>query len=64
MLEQHLCSPSAAVEGNVLRIDADDLEKVDFRHVELPADRVLWMSRNYGFTAIKEDTTDSIGLGR
>jgi hypothetical protein len=64
ILEQHLCSPEAATEGNVLRIDADDLDKVDFTHVQLPAERVLWMSRNYGFTAIKEDTTDSYRLGK
>jgi hypothetical protein len=64
ILEQHLCSPEAATEGNVLRIDADDLDKVDFTHVQLPPERVLWMSRNYGFTAVKEDTTDSYRLGK
>ena len=54
ILEQHLCSEDATREGNLLRIDADDLDKVDFSHVTLPADRVLWMSRNYGFTAIRD----------
>jgi hypothetical protein len=54
ILEQHLCSEEATHEGNVLRIDADDLDKVDFSQINLPAERVLWMSRNYGFTAIRD----------
>ena len=54
ILENHLCSKAACEEGNVLRIDCDNLEDVNFDEFNLPAERVLWMSRNYGFTAMRD----------
>ena len=54
ILEQHLSSPDAVREGNSLTIDGDDLEKLDLSAIDLPPERVLWISRNYGFTAIRD----------
>ena len=54
ILEQHLCSPEAIKVGNSLTIDGDDLDKFDLSGISLPPERVMWMSRNYGFTAIRD----------
>jgi hypothetical protein len=54
ILEQHLCSPEAIKDGNSLTIDGDDLDKIDLSEISLPPERVMWMARNYGFTAIRD----------
>jgi dephospho-CoA kinase len=54
ILEQHLCSPEAIKDGNSLTIDGDDLDKFDLSEISLPPERVMWMARNYGFTAIRD----------
>lgn len=54
ILENHMCSEAACEEGNILRIDCDDLDSFNLDEMTLPAERVLWMSRNYGFTAMRD----------
>jgi hypothetical protein len=49
-----LCSPEAIKDGNSLTIDGDDLDKIDLSEISLPPERVMWMARNYGFTAIRD----------
>jgi len=38
-----------------LRIQVQNLSEYDFASTQIPADRLRWMFRNYGFTATKDN---------
>jgi hypothetical protein len=56
LLEEYLCAvASGAVSDDTrLTIPVQDMRNMDFTGTSLPPNRIQWMTRNYGFTAIRD----------
>jgi len=53
LLEEFFAS-SASTQSQPMKIYVANLDKIDFTQTSLPPDRLVWMSTNYGFTALRD----------
>jgi hypothetical protein len=56
LLEEFLCANGSGRLGpeDSLQLKAQDMAKIDLSKTTLPPSRIQWMSRNYGFSAIRD----------
>lgn len=54
LVEQFLASEQA-LDGRPLTLKLEHLGAEEFSNIRIPPDRISWMSRNYGFSAVREN---------
>lgn len=56
LLEEYLCAVGSGQLSpeQELVIRVQDMKDIDFSQTKLPPSRIQWMTRNYGFSAIRD----------